>query len=162
MNEPLSSESLFSQANLRNFEQREALKEDLNKRNAAKDAENNILEKINAVQEALDILTKAGVPAYIHPFLECSPDKKQIRSYHNLDSFTKWENDKLDKESYRLVSQINHSFIEFWFNFLTLGPMGGNFSWDRFCQFIYTALESNRKWMKDSVEFKDVENYKNE
>ena len=162
MNNSLTIEKMFSPAVLNNFEQKEALQNEINEKNRLI-AESSLesAKELKAVEEALNILTKAGVTAYIFPFMATNTERKGIRQYHNVDHFVKWKNDKLDKDSARLVCQINHSFIEYWFNFIKLGIMGRvDFSWDLFCSFIYKNLKETNDWKRDGTEFEEIVNYK--
>lgn len=161
-NEYIESEKLFSPDNLKNLEQREALQRDVNEQNKRFADSNEIAAReLKAISEALDVLTKAGVAAYVHPFCLIEGDKRAIKSYHNVDSFIETKNDKLSKKSFRLICHLQHSFISHWFSFIRHGPMGKmSFTWGNFCRYISETTEANRKWLLDSTEFKDVEEYK--
>jgi hypothetical protein len=164
MNESLQPENLFSRENLRNLEQCEALQNALNERNELlSKADEQYARELKAVGGAQDILVKAGVPAFIFPFMKTESEKKTIHVFHNFGSFTSYKNDRLDKESARLMVQINHSFATLWFHFLVNSIMGigkTKFSWPLFVDRMIEILKAEDDWRRNDIEFEEVKSWK--
>lgn len=71
--------------------------------------------QFKAVSTAIDILTKAGVPAYIFPYLAGADTGKDIWQFNNFSAFFEFNENGLGykKESQELLQRCNLLFFSY-------------------------------------------------